>query len=170
MEYNEKKSVDMPEFLMALEKQVEVLKQLQEITPDHNQVNDALTRQVKMLKMFIEMQLAKAKFRVKTTMKGKAILKVFKNLFGRDIEIAKRVIEDTKKLGSPDVLKKDIHVVKTLANQIRMLEYLKERLMNKDKIKEVVKEQIKIIKELPGIFPESAPINETLKKRIKLLK
>jgi len=62
------------------------------------------------------------------------------------------------------VFEKDVQVVNALKDRIKGIEYLKEKLLNKEKMKQVVREQIKIIKELPEIFPEGAPIKETLRK------
>jgi len=62
------------------------------------------------------------------------------------------------------VFEKDVQVVNALKDRIKGIEYLKEKLLNKEKMKQVVREQIKIIKELPEIFPEDAPIKETLRK------
>jgi len=158
---------DMPQFLAALDKTVALLSGLQSGTPQQEDIREAITTHIETLHILVEMTRSRLMLKVTTRAKGEALTGFIQKLLGRSSSVAQYAREMTE--GVPRIEKRDIGVLEGLEIQATRLEHLRLELAQEGDLPRLVNLQVEVLRELPRLFPEGAPVRVTLEKRIASL-
>ena len=158
---------DMPQFLAALDKTVGLLSRLQSGTPLQEDVSEAITTHIETLDILVEMTRGRLMLMVTTRANGEAITDFIQKLLGRDSSVAHHARQMTESV--PQIEKRDIDVLEALGSQVARLERLRRELPLEKDLAGLVSREVEILRELPRLFPEEAPVRLTLEKRTALL-
>ena len=158
---------DMPQILASLDNTVELTKNLREDRLNYEHMKNVLRSHMNTLEMLFRNYLETTRFMVSSKAEAESFAQTVQVLFGKDSAIA----DHTKRISQsyPNISKKHLDTFQKIQKQIGTLFQLQQTLVEGGSIKEVANRQLQIIKELPEIFPEGAPMHRSLKKRINLL-